>query len=134
MWRDMSQEELVQMRAEANELDAQALKAFLTTVFTQKQLQEDMTYVAGDAEYLPLSVYKAKGYDKVWLDWIRDTQPRKEPSPGMFTYALAIDKEGWKKKEIEIQDSGCIDLFMLSFALFKLLLALLLGLPLGRKM
>ena len=113
MWRDMSNEELVQCRAECNELGTEALKANLTAFFTQKQIKESMVHAAGEAEYLPLSVYKTKGYDKTWVDWIKATQPRREPAPGMFTYALTIDKEGWKKKEKEIQDSGCIDLCML---------------------
>ena len=67
MWKDMTKEEQIAFRAEKGELAESALKDALTVLFVEKQLKVEETKVGWEGEFLPLCVYKSKGYDDVWL-------------------------------------------------------------------
>ena len=78
MWKDMDKEEAVAFRAEVASLDAAALKDSLTVQFSEKLIQAETTASGFKADYLPLSVYEKRGYDKSWLKWIEDSCDSRE--------------------------------------------------------
>ena len=72
LWKDMDSVEKIAWRAEHGALEGAALKAASSVIFTQKLLLEDESKKGDLGKYLPLSVYKANGYDKTWLKWIEE--------------------------------------------------------------
>ena len=67
MWKDMSKEEVTAFRAEHGSLENAALKDALTVLFTEKILKQEDERAGWDAEYLPLSVYKNRGYTQALI-------------------------------------------------------------------
>lgn len=102
MWRDMSAEEKIAFRAEHSALEGAALKDQLTVTMVQKVKQEDSSFTGTLCEYLPLSVYQARGYDKAYLKHIEDTASMRLDG-SIKTYALRVHREGDEKRLTEIR-------------------------------
>ena len=53
------------------------------------QLDEEETTTGKEGEYIPLSVYATKGYDKAFLKYIEDTcLPRMEGTIPTYNYKI----------------------------------------------
>lgn len=102
MWKDMSAEEKVAFRAEHSALEGAALKDQLTTTMLQKVKQEDVSFAGSLGEYLPLSVYAQRGYDKQYLKHIEATASMRLDGT-IKTYALRVHREGDERRMTEIK-------------------------------
>ena len=80
LWKDMSAADKSACRAEKGELEAAALKDALSVLLVQKKIESDNTEQGNEGEYLPLSVYQNRGYDKDWIEYITDFCPVRELS------------------------------------------------------
>ena len=104
LWRDMDSEEKIAWRAENSALAGHALKERLSVTFTQKILAEDETKAGSLGEYLPLSVYKARGYDAQFLKHIEQTANSRMEG-NIKLYALRVFYEGDEKRHLQIEES-----------------------------
>jgi len=102
MWKDMTSDEKIAFRAEHSALEGAALKDQITISMVQKIKQEDSSFTGSLGEYLPLSVYKTRGYDKAYLKHIEDTASVRMDG-NIKTYALRIHREGDEKRVLELR-------------------------------
>ena len=100
LWKDLSTDDKQAFRAEKSELESAALKDNLSVKLVQKHLESNTESSGHNGEYLPLSVYKSRGYDDKWLKFIEDTMPSRGEG-ALKTFALRVHFE---KSEKEIKD------------------------------
>ena len=100
LWKNMSVSERQEFRQENNALKDAALRDALSVRLVQKHLEIHSEATGKVGEYLPLSVYRTRGYDQDWLDWIENHCSARQEGPG-FTYALNV---AFEKMTDEIKD------------------------------
>ena len=100
LWRDLPQEEKEAFRAERAELETAALKDALTVKLVQRQLKIDSQSKGFLGEFLPLSVYKTRGYDPKYIKWIEENCDKRKEA-GVWIYALRIHHVA-SKEEIQV--------------------------------
>ena len=104
LWKDMDAKDKQAFRLEKAELEGAALKDSLSVKLVQRYLETTAETTGGLGEYLPLSVYKHRGYDDEWISWIQDNAPNRQEGPGR-TYALRVAFEKTAKELKNITES-----------------------------